>query len=160
MAELNWVVPATSIAAAVIVAAANATVQRWRHRVDRLGAAVEQLCNEINNAADLSTDYWLTEAAHQLKDPSTPLRGLEAQMIGRQSRLQELTLALAAQDRWFSIQTLEDALPDLFEAMTGGDFQVEGRPVSHDQAQLVQARAAVLNGELRRALGRRLRYWW
>jgi hypothetical protein len=63
------------MAAAVIVAAANATVQRWRHRVDRLGAAVEQLCNEINNAADLTTDYWLREAAHQLKDPSTPLRG-------------------------------------------------------------------------------------
>jgi hypothetical protein len=113
------------MAAAVIVASANATVQRWRHRVDRLGAAVEQPCNEINNAADLATDYWLTEAAHQLKDPSTPLRGLEAQMVGRQSRLQELMLALAAKIDGFPYRHLR-MLPDLFEAMTGGDFSGRG----------------------------------
>jgi hypothetical protein len=160
VADISWVVPVASIGAAVIVASVNAAVQRWRHRVDRLGASVEELCKEINAAADLATAYWLTEAAHQLKNPSAPLRGLEAQLIGRQNRLQELTLALAAQDRRFSINTIEDALPDLFEAMTGGDFQVDGRPISPDQAQLVRAKAAMLNGELRRALGRRLRYWW
>jgi hypothetical protein len=153
----TWIVP---LLAALIVAIANAAVQRWRHRVDRLGASVELFCVEINAAADLATKYWLTEPAPQLKSPSTPLRGLEAQLIGRQNRLQELALALAGQDRRFPIGSIEQGLPDLFEAMTGGNFQVDGRVISPELAQVVQARAAVLNGELRRALASRVRRWW
>lgn len=161
MAEVSWVVPTASIAAAIIVATANGIVQRWRHQVDRLGASIELFCTEINDAADLATEYWLTEPALHLRNPSAPLHGLEARLIGRQNRLQQLALALASQDGRFSIEQIENKLlPDLFEAMTGGEFQVEGRVISPERARLVQSAAAILNGELRGALGRRLQRWW
>lgn len=160
MSEISWVVPSASIFAAALVAAANTWIQRWRHKVDRLNASVELFCTEINDAADLATEYWLTEPAHELKDSSAPLRRLEAQLIGRQNRLQELAIALAAQDRRFPINPIDKALPDFFEAMTGGQFRVEGRAADTEHAQLAQSIAAMLNGELRRALGQRLRQWW
>jgi hypothetical protein len=152
----SWVIPAASVLSAAMVAVANAAVQRWRHRVDRLGASVDHFCSEINAAADLATEYWLIPPSPELRDPSASLRGFEAKLIGRQSRLQQLALALGAQNRRFPLVGAEALLPDLFDAMTGGDFQVGGRATSPDRAQMVQARAADLNGELRLALAQRL----
>jgi hypothetical protein len=140
-----------------VVAFANVAVQKWRYRADRLGASIEELCTEINAAADLATEYWLTERP----EPSPiELRRLEARLVGRQLRLQELLTALTAHDKQIRIAPIESMMPDLYDAMTGGDFRVQLRPLDLERAQMVQARAAVLNGELRRALVRRFRRRW
>jgi hypothetical protein len=55
---------------------------------------------------------------------------------------------------------IERLLPDLYDSMTGGDFRVQLRPLDLERAQMVQAQAAVLNGELRRALAERFRRRW
>jgi hypothetical protein len=77
--------------------------------------------------------------------------------VGRQIRLQELLTGVSAQDHQIGMATVENLLPDLYDAMTGGDFRVQRRPLDLERAQMVQARAAVLNGELRRALALRYR---
>lgn len=156
MAEISWLVPAASIIAALIVAIANASVQKRRQNIDRLDTSVERFCAEINAAADLGTEYWLIEST---QETHASLRRLEAQLIGRQTRLQELALALRAQDSRFPLEAVELALPDLYEAMTGGDFQVADRAASPELAKSVQASAAHLNGALRHALSARFRWW-
>ena len=157
MADVSWTVPVVSLLAACVVAFANVAVQKWRYRADRLGASIEELCTEINAAADLATEYWLTERPQ----PSpVELRRLEARLVGRQIRLQELLTALTAYDNKIGIAPTERLLPDLYDSMTGGDFRVQLRPLDLDRAQMVQARAAALNGELRRALAHRFRRRW
>lgn len=157
MADVTWIVPVVSLLAACVVAFANVAVQKWRYRADRLGASIEELCKEVNAAADLATEYWLTDRPQ----PSpVELRRLEARLVGRQLRLQELLTALTAYDKKIGIAQIEPLLPDLYDAMTGGDFRVELRPLDLDRAQMVQAQAAVLNGELRRALAQRFRRRW
>jgi len=44
--------------------------------------------------------------------------------------------------------------------MTGGNFRVQLRSLDLERAQLVQAQAAGLNGELRRALAHRFHRRW
>jgi hypothetical protein len=158
LTDIIWIVPAASIVAALIVTAGNTAVQRWRYRVDRLASSIDLLCSEINAAADLATDYWLKQAP--LGD-RLALGALEALLLGRQNRLQEIRIALGENDVALILETVDMHLVDLFDAMTGGNFQVDGRPIDADRARLVQARAAVLNGDLRRALASRLwRQWW
>ncbi|HEX3884532.1 MAG TPA: hypothetical protein VHW66_17890 [Stellaceae bacterium] len=152
--HLAWLVPTASLLAALFVAYANYAVQRWRHRADRLGATVEELCTETNDAADLATKYWLTERPQPVP---TDVQRLEAQLVGRQHRLQQLSDALKVQDPQFDLNSAETLSADLYDAMTGGNFRVQLRALDLDRAQLVQARAAELNGELRRAFARR--YW-
>jgi hypothetical protein len=43
-----------------MISCSNYLIQRWRFRVDRLNVAIDHLSIEINAAADLATEYWLT----------------------------------------------------------------------------------------------------
>ena len=157
MVDVSWTVPAVSLLAACVVAFANVAVQKWRYRADRLSANIEELCAEINAAADLATEYWLTERPQ----PSpVELRRLEARLVGRQIRLQEILTVLTAQDKKITTAQTERLLLDLYDSMTGGNFRVQLRPLDLDRSQMVQAQAAALNGELRRALAHRFRRRW
>jgi hypothetical protein len=120
-------------------------------------APASRLCTEINVAADLATEYWLTERP---QPAPVEIRRLEARLVGRQIRLQELLTALTAHDKKLATAPIERLLLDLYDSMTGGDFRVQLRPLDLDRAQMVQAQAAALNGELRRALAHRFRRHW
>jgi hypothetical protein len=143
----GWVIP---LVAAASVAFGNFLVQRWRHLIDRIGLSVDHLCIELNSTADLATRYWLLDATQDSDRPEA--RRIEPQLVGRQIRLQELAIALGEQDRNFRLAEFERLMPDLYEAMTGGDFHVERRLPSPERAQRVQAIAARLNGQ--RAMAR------
>lgn len=154
----DWLIPAASILGATLVAIGNYAVQRWRYRFDRLGAAIDQLASEVNDAAQLGTTYWildLTKPGHQEEGHK-----LEPVLIGRQLRLQQLLLALGVQDRRFDRSVIRVALRDFYEVLTGGQFQVKGRAPDPGRAQEIQALAARLNGELRSAFARRHRQWF
>src|SRR3546814_1966538 len=96
MSLLNWVAPLVGLAGAALVAGANFFVQRWRYKIDRLSAAVGELSLEVNAAADIATHYWLLDTSQHPEQREA--RALETQLIGRQTRLKELVLALKAQD--------------------------------------------------------------
>lgn len=150
-----WIVP---LVAATLVACGNFFVQRWRHQIDRTGLSVDHLCTELNSAADLATLYWLLDATQN--SDRVQARQLEPQLVGRQTRLQELTVTLGEQDRRLNLTGFERLMPDLYDAMTGGDFRVERRSPSPETAQNVQAVAAQLNGQLRTSLGLRSHRPW
>ncbi|MGO9263991.1 MAG: STAS-like domain-containing protein [Candidatus Binataceae bacterium] len=149
----SWALPAVSLLSALVVAIANYAIQRWRYRIDRLSAAVDHFCGEINSAADISTRYWLLDTTQN--DDSKKSRELEPELVGRQMRLQSLVLALRSLDSAFNITSTEEMLISLFEAMTGGEFQVVGRRPNPEKAQTAQSVAAQLNGELRQSVGSR-----
>ena len=130
-------------------------MQWWRHRADLLSAAVDRVCEEINEAADLATEYWLID-----EPTSGDVNSLEARLVGRQLRLQQLITALESHTLQFPTPTtVGPLLVDLYDAMTGGEFRVQRRAQDLDRAQLVQAKAAELNGELRQAIAKRFRPW-
>lgn len=132
-------------------------VQRWRYLTDRLAASIDSLCSEINNAADKATSYWLTEG--DTDTARAVLRLAEYELVGRQSRIQELIGALYIQDERLVIADLDDLIISLIDAMTGGDFRVTGRPYDPLRAAEVQTVAARLNGCLRAGLSRHVRRW-
>jgi hypothetical protein len=153
----NWAVPLLSVAGAVCVAVVNYAVQRWRFRIDRLSSAVDLLCNEINSAADLSVSYWRLDMSQ--KDESKKGQETEAELVGRQLRIQQLFLSLKAQDAKIKLGAVEATFTDLHDAMTGGSFRVKGRAPDEHRMQRTQSLAAALNGQLRTALNERARKW-
>ena len=68
-------------------------------------------------------------------------------------------VAMTEQEPRINLTEAERLMPDLYDAMTGGNFRVEGRSADMGRAQAVQAVSAQLNGQLRMALGRRSRLW-
>jgi hypothetical protein len=141
----------------LIVAITNFAAQRWRFRTDRLGAAVDHFCNEINLAADIATEYWLLDASNQPAQEKARIR--EPMLIGRQSRIQELLIALADQDAHLPLSGVQSIVTEMIGAMTGGEFRVRGRVPDTARAQEVQVIAAHANGKLREALQRRNKRW-
>jgi hypothetical protein len=148
-------VPAAGLAGALLVAVANFLVQRWRYRLDRISNSVDHFCEQVNDIADLSTRYWLLDSSH----PAAQKEASTLELVGRQMRLQSLILALAELDRKLVLTRSHILLIDLYEALTGGDFKVLGRPPSASRAQIVQSLAAQINGELRHAVGLRSQRW-
>ncbi len=137
-----------------MVAIANYLVQRWRYSVDRLASLTDHFCKEVNSAADLATEYWLLNPV----DPTVQLRctKMEAELIGRQLRLQHLYLALAAAPG-VNAEHASKHMLDLNDVMTGGNFSVPGRAIDATRAKQVQALAAQINGDAWKALQARSR---
>jgi hypothetical protein len=157
MSVPGWVVPAAALTGSSIVAVAGFFVQRWRYNIDRLSAAVDLLCSEINSAADLATACWLL-------DKTEPLDAIKAsqqepQIVGRQLRIQALLLALTKHDKSWALDEVNTAIADLYDAMTGDNFRGMKRPANIERVQSVQSVAADLNGKLRMALSRRNKRW-
>lgn len=149
--------PAAGLTGAIFVAIANYLIQRWRYRLDRIANSVDHLCDEINDLADLSTQYWLLDASQA--DQQREAASLEPRLVGGQIRLQSLILALGDLDRKLVLTRTEMLLVDFYEALTGGDFKVSKRAASPDRAQLAQSLAAQINGELRHAISIRSQLW-
>jgi hypothetical protein len=150
-------VPTAGLAGAVLVAAANYAVQRWRYRIDRISASVDHFCEEVNSVAGLSTQYWLLDAE---RGDQPEVTRIEPQLVGRQMRLQSLILALRDLDKKLPLTGTEILLLDFYDVLTGGDFQVHGRAPSPSDAQRAQALAARINGELRQAVSSRSHFWF
>lgn len=143
----SWIVPAVSLFAAIIVALANVGVQVWRYKSDRVTSAIELLCREINEAADMSTEYWLQTGSYS----ASGAQSFESRLIGRQMRLQALFVALKVRTHRLNLSESDQILLDLFDQMTGDAFGNTPREPNFSYARLVQKSAANLNGALRRA---------
>jgi hypothetical protein len=154
----DWLVPAAGLVGALLVAIANYAIQRWRYRLDRISASVDHFCEEINDVADLSTQYWLLDASQTANQEKAALA--EPQLVGRQMRLQSLALALAELDHKLVLTRTDILLLEFFDALTGGSFKVNARKPSPDHAQTVQALAAQINGALREAVSHRSHIWF
>lgn len=151
MTQAVWYVPLVSVSGALFVSVVNFFAQRWRYKLDRLSQAVDLICLEINQASMLSVDYWTSSDANP---------ALEARLLGKQLLVQQLMLAIHDQDKKLKLREAEGSILDLFDAMTGGAFQVSDRVADPGAAQKVQSAAARMNGLLRTALVNRGRALW
>jgi hypothetical protein len=158
MSVSDWVVPAVTLCGALIVSTGNYAVQRWRFRIDRLMVATDQLCNEVNSAAQRAAEYWFLEDKSEAQHAQC--RRLEFELVALQSRLQQLIAAIQEQDPRLDLNEAGQSVSDLFDSMTGGQFQVVSREVDVQRARRVQANAAELSGHLRIAIARRSRSIW
>ncbi|WP_026381585.1 hypothetical protein [Afifella pfennigii] len=154
---MTWLVPLVGLVGALIVAVANYLVQRWRYRIDRLSAAIDHLCGEINEVADLATSYWLLDAGQN--DQRAQARAIEPRLIGKQMRLDQLFNALTVVDPKFSASAAEELLPEFYDKISGGEFLGSHRAPGLTRAKEVQHIAAELNGALRQEVGHRARDW-
>lgn len=156
--EISLVGPAIALVVAIMISWSNYLIQRWRFRVDRLNVAIDHLSIEINAAADLATEYWLTVPGTVEGIRKTAF--LEPKLIGMQTRLSSLLLAIETLDDRIQTRAAWDRLATLFDAMTGGSFKAAGRPADPDRAQSAQSVGAELVGDIRAAAARRSREWF
>jgi len=154
----DWAVPTISLVGATIVATANYFVQRWRFRIDRLKATIDDISATINFAADRATEYWLLDA--KTPEEQTKCRKHEAELLGLQIRIQQLLAALKEQDRHLDLSITDDDITELYDAMTGGQFGGNLRGVDLFRPRRVQVAAGILNGSLRKALSKRSYQLW
>jgi len=86
------------------------------------------------------------------------INALEAQIVGRQLRIQALFLAFRQQDHRLDLLVIMREMgADFYDALSGGNFQVRSRAQDLVRARLVQSRAAEMNGAIRAALAHRSR---
>jgi hypothetical protein len=156
--EIGLVGPAIAIIVGIMIMWSNYVIQRWRFRVDRLNVAIDHLSIEINGAADLATEYWLTVPG--TAEGVRKIAFLEPKLIGMQTRLSSLLLAIETLDDRVQTRDAWDRLATLFDAMTGANFKTPGRPADPDRAQSAQSVGAELVGDIRAAAARRSREWW
>jgi hypothetical protein len=152
-----WYPPLLGALSAGVVALVNYWVQRWRYRVDRLAINIDGLCSEVNAAADLCSDYWRLDCRES--EQQAEASKLEARILGRQTRIQVLLLALKTQDGKLDLSRVEAKIPALYDALTGGNFKGGSRLADEWRSLQVQGEAANLNGELRMALAARVKRW-
>jgi hypothetical protein len=154
----GWVVPVVTLCGSLIVSVGNYAVQRWRFRLDRLMVATDQLCIEITSASRHAAEYWFLDASSE--EASAKCRRAEPELIGAQSRLQQLIAAIQEQDPNLQLGEASEAVMNLFDGMTGGEFAVGQRAADIGRAHRVYATSAELIGHLRIAVARRSRTLW
>jgi hypothetical protein len=84
---------------------------------------------------DLATSYWLTEAG-------SDIAAEEARLTGFQRRLTGYSVHFQKRCGRFTDPSLENAIAELFGAMTGGQFRSRDRKRDIDRAETVSVCAA------------------
>ncbi|WP_139234116.1 hypothetical protein [Methylobacterium pseudosasicola] len=132
----------------------------WQYRRDLWISEIERFTDALNEACDLSTEYWLCRKSDDKeiidKDKALELLVQEAKLLGFQIRLDGLQACfidrLLRDDR----KSINSKMSDLSSALTGGSFQSKERDADPDRAILIQATAADLLIEMRQSVRRSL----
>lgn len=104
---------------------------------DENKARVNDLCGTIEEAANLSTQYWLKPPWDQ------EIKQMEAVILGRQHQVL-LLLDLLGKSDWSLPDLCESELENYLDSLTGGNFEVRGRSQDIGRAKDVQVNAANL----------------
>jgi len=144
----------------LLTAGANYLALRWRYRTDELAAFWTKTCDDVAAAADLAAEYWLKDLSIALtEDALRAIKADELRIIGHQARLTEMLAILDLEASKIDLLSLKPTFVDFFDALSGGDFQVEDRRADFERARAVQYLGANLVVQLRKALRRRTRLW-
>jgi|APCry1669190731_1035312.scaffolds.fasta_scaffold46099_2 hypothetical protein len=135
----------SGLVGALIGASVTGGFQIWKFRRDELTARCDELCRAISHVATLASQYWATKF-----DDHTKARIAEAEILGSQALCDGLYAAL----RYRLIKSqgrLDVAMAEFIDALTGGDFTVEGRAVDVERVASAPQASSVLIVELRQA---------
>lgn len=117
----------------------------WKFHRDERAARIDELSNAISATALLASEYWASEFKDE---PEQRVR--EARILGGQALIDGLYADLRPMLREKDCGAIDEALSALFDAMSGGEFSVKGRP--KDAARVVAApqSASIAMVDLRR----------
>lgn len=139
--------------AALFGAAASIIVNGLKGVYDDAKAAADEFVGVVRTTADAASKYWLMEA----DAAEFPLD--EVKLLGLQRYLDNLRLVvferLSSKDR----TALTTRLGEFYDAVTGGDFQVNDRSPDPRRATDCQVLAAEIMVDLRMAHRRSLALW-
>ena len=139
------------IIGAIVGAIATVVVRVRVLAIEEHSQRFDELCSNILDAADLSTDYWLKSGE------SPDLALFEARLFGYQWRI-NLILSQLSEVTWYLRNTCETEYDTFSDNLTGGDFQVKGRNADLERAIAVQQTSAQLVHNLR-SQRRRILTW-
>jgi len=108
-------------------------IQWWKSSRDELRLLCDEFCATVRQTADLSSEYWLSTGGAELA---------EARLTGMQRQLGGYRVLVSPRFHERQRQLLDGAAVDFFDAVSGGDFKVAGRPASKERAVLVQDKGA------------------
>jgi hypothetical protein len=152
--HLWWIVPVTSLLAAVVGASAAFAGLVWRYRADYRRDVVRELLQLIQHAADTATEYWLLDMSQGDGDINK-FRSYEARITGLSERIDAGIEAARPHLRRIDTLGMERPWLNFLDNMTGGQFSDQRRPPDYARCQGVQVAAASLIGDLRTAADRK-----
>lgn len=117
--------------------------QRYGIRDAELVSRIDEVCADIRRLEDRAIEYWELEMDSKL--PS-----MELEILSLDHRVGAL-IEYISEDFWFFKDFSGDSLLDLRDAVTGGDFQVRGRPAEPGRRAIIGAKATDLILTLRRS---------
>lgn len=139
-------------AGAAFTIVAQIVIRRASERSATFRDGLDEVCEDTADLATAAGKYWAA-------DPAAPdFHELEARVFGLNHRLMALTSLLGEQNEEFRSATL-DAVIDLSDAATGGNFQVRNRAAEPQRYIRVEQRATSLTKDVRRLKRRLLRGW-
>lgn len=136
----------SGLVGALIGATVAGGFQIWKFRRDELAARCDELCKVISDSASVASEYWATQYDDKIVEKIT-----EAKVLGAQSLCDGLYASIRYRMGATSQQQLDAAMSDFVDAMTGGDFTVEGRSADIVRVSRVPQAASVLIVALRQA---------
>lgn len=105
---------------------ASYVILRWRLKTQYLASRIEDLCNEIYRVGDIAAIYWASDG------DADDIKLCEARIIGGQGWVQAAITQLE-EDIWLVRDVCAQELVEFSDAISGGDFEVSGRPPDHDR---------------------------
>lgn len=127
----------------VVTLVVSIALRRYVIRSDILNGRIEELCADVQSLAREGSRYWLMSAG------SPGFLECEAIVFGLNHRVVAAVGYLSEEDPAFGDLT-DIELFNLSDAVTGGDFQVAGRPSDISRYMLIEARASDMAIVIRR----------
>ena len=107
---------------------AQVIIRIWFVHVDENSKRFDDFCEVIDEAKSIGCEYWCKGGS----DPE--IRNLETKIHSAADKV-ELYLMLLETRHWAIRDLCEKEILAFYDALTGGQFEVVGRPADHEKAR-------------------------
>lgn len=126
--------------------AAGLSLEWWKSSRAHTESLCVEICNFIASAADVGSEYWLTEP----KEENTKI--LESRLVGFQHRISGYSEIINKRLYNEDVLIIENSLTDFFDSLTGGDFSSETRLKDEKKSKEIQDYASISIVSIRSSL--------
>lgn len=120
----------------------------WKFHRDERSSRCDELCKAISDAATAASAYWFRD----YRDAGEYAQEIdEARLFASQILIDGLFSSFRIYLVPSSEESIDRHLSSLYDAFTGGDYSVPGRPVDLERGKMAATEASIVNVEIRRA---------